>query len=111
MQNSCFPCHLEDAGQRIEREEFGLIVSFVFIFVSNLIHICFILVSYLFHLEDAPMQVKEWRREEFGLIHSCCFQWEAGQHGRRRVADLFFSSSHIVFFFFFFILVFYFFYV
>ena len=83
MQNSCFPCHLEDAGQRIEREEFGLIVSFVFIFVSNLIHICFILVSYLFHLEDAPMQVKEWRREEFGLIHSCCFQWEAGHRGRR----------------------------
>ena len=31
-----------DAGQIMEREEFGLKVSFGFIFVSNLIHICFI---------------------------------------------------------------------
>ena len=31
-----------DAGQIMEREEFGLKVSFGFIFVSKLIHICFI---------------------------------------------------------------------
>ena len=60
----------------MEREEFGLKVSFAFIFVSNLIHICFKFDSYLFHILFTNvasraiwrMQVKEWRGRSLASV-------------------------------------------